>query len=136
MAHVGTTSASLRIFGDDLDPEEISLALGAEPTRCARKGEMEAGSPRKTPARTGFWQLTAADREPGNLDAQIKELLSMVSGDLGVWQNLAQQFGADIFCGFFMNQINEGGSLERETLEAMAHRRIALEFDIYAPSPD
>ncbi|WP_421846692.1 DUF4279 domain-containing protein [Novosphingobium sp.] len=97
---------------------------------------MEATSPRKIPARTGFWRLQVADREPGNLDAQIKELFSMVSSDLGVWQILTQRFRADIFCGFFMNETNEGGSLERDTLEAMAQRRITLEFDIYGPSSD
>lgn len=136
MAHVGITSAALRIFGDDLDPDEISLALGIEPTRWARKGELETTSPRKKPAKIGFWQLNSDYREPGNLDAQIQELFSMVSSDLDVWRNLTERFHADIFCGLFMNETNEGGSLERNTLEAMAHRRIALEFDIYGPSSD
>ncbi|CDO34425.1 DUF4279 domain-containing protein [Novosphingobium sp. KN65.2] len=72
MAKVGTTSAALRIFGDDLDPEEISLALGIKPTRWARKSELGIRSQNKKPARTGFWQLTTDVREPGNLNGQIK----------------------------------------------------------------
>src|SRR5689334_22424948 len=106
MAGISITSATLRIFGDDLVPDELTLALGTQPTRSGLKGEIEVvGRP---PAKTGFWNLSVQDREPGDLDAQITELFTMVSADLFVWRGIREKFVADIFCGLFMNETNEG----------------------------
>ena len=41
---VSRTTASLRIGGDDLDPDEITALLRCEPTNSHRKGDIEVGS--------------------------------------------------------------------------------------------
>ena len=136
MTRIVITSVALRIFGDDLIPEEITHALGAEPTRWAKRGEAEVSSPRKRLAKTGFWQLSMPDRQPGDLDAQINGLFTALTDDLSIWASLTERHGADLFCGLFMNETNEGVVLERETLQAIASRGLALNLDIYGPSVD
>src|SRR5436853_5658871 len=83
MANLHKSVASLRISGDALDPREISLLLGCEPTFGHRKGEIirHAQTGRERTARSGMWLLESQDREPGNLDGQVSEILSKLTGD-------------------------------------------------------
>lgn len=137
MAGVYETLASLRIFGDDLDPDEISALLGASPTSCAIKGQDRVGRDgiKRGVVRTGRWLLEAIPRQPEDLDSQIVELLSALTSDAAVWRRLAARFKADIFCGLFMKESNEGLGLRPETLEMVGSRGLSLGFDIYGPSP-
>ncbi len=132
MAAVSKTRASLRIFGDDLDPDEISALLGAPPTLSGKKGEVrvDARGVERT-ARTGRWLLQVTRRQPGDLDGQLVELLSPLTPDTGVWRSLVARFKADIFCGLFMDEGNEGLELRPETLEMIGSRGLSLGFDIY-----
>jgi len=134
MAAVYETVASLRIFGDDLDPDEISALLGASPTSSARKGEIRVSkSGRERTERTGRWLLEAVYRQPGDLDSQIAELLSPLTGDIAVWRRLVAQFEVDIFCGLFMKESDEGLDLRPETLEMLGSRGLSLGLCIYGP---
>jgi hypothetical protein len=45
---------------------------------------------------------------------------------------LAERFGVDLFCGWFMKFGNEGLSIAPGTLKALADRHIVLDLDIYA----
>lgn len=57
---------TLRIFGDDLVPSEVTALLGCEPTTAYSKGDVRIGS--KTGNRyvekTGRWSLSAEDMYP------------------------------------------------------------------------
>ena len=135
MAAIARTLASLRIIGDDLDPNEITKMLGAAPTQAARMGERRAGkSGREIVARTGSWRLEAAEREPGDLDAQLREIFAQVTSDLAVWSELRRHFRCDLFCGLFLDDGNESLDLEPETLGLIAARGLRLCLDIYGPT--
>ena len=130
------TRASLSFFGDNLDPDEISVLLGASPTSSARMGEAwvtPSDVESKSTARTGRWQREVAPRRPGDLDSQISELLSPLTPDIEVWRGLAAKFSARIFCGLFTEEGNEGFDLRPETLVMIASRGLRLGFDIYGP---
>jgi hypothetical protein len=43
MAVLSGSTASLRFFGDDLDPDELTKLLGCPPTKSASKGEEIVG---------------------------------------------------------------------------------------------
>ena len=83
MAHLSRSRATLRIAGEDLDPEEISRQLGCKPTTAQRKGEAivhrKAGHTRI--ALIGQWRLEAAPRDPEDIDGQISEILGLLSDD-------------------------------------------------------
>jgi hypothetical protein len=79
--------------------------------------------------------LKADECSPENLDGQIVELLSTLSGDPAVWRELAQ-FKPDIFVGLFLSSPNEGLTLRPETMAALGARGITLGLDIYCPDDD
>lgn len=138
MAVLSGSAASLRFFGDDLDPDELTKLLGSPPTKSERKGEEIVGkvSGQKRTARSGGWRLRAERREPGDIDTQISEILDQLTNDTGVWQDLTTRFRADIFCGLFLKDGNEGISLSNETLERLAVRGLTIDFDIYDSSDE
>ncbi len=124
---------TLRISGDTLHPTEISNLLGASPAHAAAKGDEIIGEQTGTRrvAKIGMWQLRAADREPEDLDGQIQELLSQVTSDLTVWQQIATRYQIDLFCGLFMGDTNDGLILSPASLVALGQRHIELQLDIY-----
>jgi hypothetical protein len=79
----------------------------------------------------GSWRRETERRSPGDLDAQIAELFAQLTDDLEVWNDLSRRFQADIFCGLFLNEFNEGISLSPETLAAVGSRGLSLDMDIY-----
>jgi len=123
---------TLRFFGDDLLPDEISALLGAIPTASHHRGQELKGSQSGVVriARTGSWRLSAPRREPEDLEAQIFEILDQLTGDLAIWKSLAR-FRPDLFCGLFMGSGNDGVSLSPRALLALGQRGIELGLDIY-----
>jgi len=137
MAHLQRAVASLRIAGDDLNPDQISTLLGAVPTHAQTKGqELPLKSGRTRIAQFGQWRLHAIDTEPENLDGQVAELLGKLTSDLVVWLDLACRFKIDLFCGWFMGGTNEGVTVSATTLKALGERGIELALDIYGPDTD
>lgn len=134
MASVHETKVSLRFFGDDLDPDEITRRLGRDPSTGIRKGEKwsvrEGVEPRPWP-RTGSWRLKAEVCQPGDLEGQIWALLQTLNDDPDIWQELTTRFTADLFCGLFMDGWNEGLSLSPKLMMALAARNLSIGFDIY-----
>jgi hypothetical protein len=133
MASLDRSAASLRIFGDELDPKELTLLLGCEPSGAERKGQEIVGrsTGKVRVAKTGSWRLSATKREPGNLDAQIEEILSKLSSDLSVWRMISERYRVDLFCGLFLNGENEGLTISSKSLSDLGNRGIELGFDIY-----
>lgn len=127
------TKAALRIWGDSLDPDEISRLLGASPTTCERKGDRLVGKNAryKGVAKTGGWRLVVADCNSGNLDAQIKELFAQLSSDLSVWREIGRMHRIDVFCGVFMKTENDGLVFNPTTLRILGERGARLDIDIY-----
>jgi Domain of unknown function (DUF4279) len=136
LAHLARSAATLRIAGDDLVPEEISALLGAEPTHAQRKGQELPSKSGVRIAKFGHWRLETKDREPEDLNGQVKELLDQLTTDLEVWQALSKRFEIHLFCGWFMNESNEGVGVSPSTMSLLAARGIELSLDIYAPTTD
>jgi hypothetical protein len=138
MASLERTAASLRIFGDDLDPKELWLLLGHEPSVAELKGQEIIG--RSTGnirvVKTGSWRLSATKQAPGNLDAQVEEILSKLSSDLNVWRKISERYRVDLFCGLFLKGGNEGLTISAQSLAALGNRGIEMGLDIYGGESD
>ncbi len=136
MAELYRSCASLRLFGDDLEPDEITRLLCCLPTSSQKRGEIirhrTDGGEHVAPR--GKWLLEENGCCPGDLDGQIHRLLGRVSADLSVWHDLVSRFRTDLFCGIFLQQWNEGFSLSPKVLSALGNRGIKLDFDIYIES--
>ena len=133
MGALWSTAVSLRFFGDALDPEQVTIALGHPPDAGIRRGELWRPSRRgrEVIARTGSWRREVPRREPGDLDDQIVQLLAPLTTDMAVWKHLTSSFEADIFCGLFLESMNEGLEISPQTLLAVGQRNLTLGLDIY-----
>jgi hypothetical protein len=78
-----------------------------------------------------MWCLASPEASPGDLDAQIKNILAKVTSGLSVWRALAAEFKMDMFCGLFMQNENEGLSFSAELLAMLGERGIEFSLDIY-----
>ena len=138
MAIIEKTSVSLRIFGDDLSPDSITDQLGHPPTYSEAKGEEIVGKKtgRVRVAKTGCWRLHAKEAVPGNLDAQITELLEKLTKEEKIWNKIASKYKIELFCGLFMGGEMEGEGISAENLLALGQRQIELSLGIYGPSED
>ncbi|MBL8269411.1 MAG: DUF4279 domain-containing protein [Steroidobacter sp.] len=134
MATINRTLATLRISGEDLDPEEVSTLLGHPAERSQKKGEEIIG--RSTGevriARFGIWVLKAPEAQPGDIDGQLNSILEKLTDDLSVWKQLSARFEMDLFCGLFMEGGMEGLCISPESLLRLGERGIELGLDIYA----
>lgn len=131
MSSLHKSAASIGFYGDDLDPSKITKGLG-EPTVGVQKGSnwlTQKGAEKV--ARTGFWRLAAEYCEPADLDGQINTLLDQLSNDLPAWRAFAKQFRGRVFCGLFLDESNEGSTLQPETLARIGERGLLLDLDIY-----
>jgi hypothetical protein len=124
--------ATLRLFGDDLVPENISASLGALPTESWHKDQeiVSASTGNVRIAKTGSWRIAAACREPEDLEAQVFELLDQLTNDFAVWDSLSS-YKPNLFCGIFMASGNDGLPLSSQAMLALGQRGIALDLDIY-----
>jgi hypothetical protein len=132
---IDQAKVSLRIFSDDLEPDEISCILNCEPTYKSKKGEIIVGpvTGNQRIAPIGMWSLESAEDESVDLEEQILTLLSRMSGDLNVWKALTQKYKVDLFCGLFLDEVNRSFWLTPEVLKAITERNLKIGFDIYAP---
>lgn len=128
--------ARLGFFGDELNPDEISQLLGANPTEAYRKGDAVAGrnSTIVRIAKTGRWSISATKREPEDLEGQIFELLNQLTQNMDVWSKLSTRYKTQLFCGIFMGSSNDGLPLSPKALFALGQRGITLDLDIYDAS--
>ncbi len=136
MSRFENSTATLRFFGDDLDPETITAHLGCSCTRYARKGEVAIGSVTSNEriAKTGSWLLSASDQNPADIDLQISEILTQLTDDLEVWRELTKKYQANVFCGLFMATGNDGLELSATTLMLLGERCLEVWLDVYDQS--
>jgi hypothetical protein len=135
MGALARSAATLRIGGDDLNPVEMTQLLGTAPTLARVKGELMKPVG-KAIARTGLWHLRAGDTKPANIDEQVAEILAKLPSDLGVWRSLIARYRVNLFCGWFMDQSDEGLELSPRTLSTLGDRGIELQVCLYAPTRD
>ena len=132
MGELFRSELTLRFFGDDLVPEEITCVLGRSPTVGVHKGGEWTTSRGVTKvARTGSWWLDVPAALPGDFDGQIQTLLATTTPDLEIWAALTTRYKADLFCGLFLKDGNEGISLSPATLRLAADRNLLIDFDIH-----
>ena len=137
MATISRCRASLRIFGDELVPEELSRLFDHFFTKGWIKGyQYSTSTGAVVVKKTGAWILEAEPSETGDFDSQISQLLSHTNVSLDAWASFAKKFEMDIFCGWFMHEPNEGIVVSPQTLLMLGERNIALSVDIYAPLGD
>ncbi len=136
MAAIGRVRVSLRVFGDSLEPEEVSALLGRDPTRCHRKGDPMGGKGVNAVEPTGAWILDSVLSEKAEIEEHVETLLSSVSNDSDEWDQLTSRFSASILCSAFLDQYNEGFEISPRLARSLSDRGLVIAFDIYSGDAD
>jgi hypothetical protein len=134
MSAIAKSTVSIRFFGEDLDPAEITRTLGREPSTHYRKGDKRTSAGREYERKCGAWIAAAEDKTPEAINDQLDDLFANMSQDMQSWLTLSSKYDADVFCGLFMDETNEGFSLRPATLQALASRGLEIDFDVYRPT--
>jgi hypothetical protein len=127
------TFASLRFYGDALEPEEISRRLALEPTDRACRGD-QATSPsgKIRTAPTGRWILeTQGQVDSTDLEQHVAWLLDRLEVTGIVPTTLPGVSQADVFCYWVSATGNGGPEFSPQTLARLARLQLTLGFDIY-----
>jgi Domain of unknown function (DUF4279) len=127
---VDESSISLRFFGEDLDPDELTQLLGVQPSIAYRKGDIFRGKKYDKIYEIGSWRLHVK-RSDMNLDDRINRLFDNLPSDLEVWHHLTIRFKTDLFCGLWMKRWNRCLDFKAETLQRIGERGLAIGLDIY-----
>ena len=135
MAAIARVRASLRVFGDVLEPEEVSALLGQPPIRSHRKGD-KCGSKGTSVEPTGAWILDSRISEKAEVEDHVESILALLTSDHDEWASLTERFSASILCGVFLDQYNEGFELSPRLCKELANRGLVIAFDIYSGDPD
>ena len=125
------------LYGDALDPAEISRLLCAEPHQAVRMGELVRGHNQQLRvAPTGRWNVTTGWETAPLLGRQIESLLVKMTNDLAVWREVEQRFETLVTVGGHFEDWTGGFFLPLTTLVALSERRLEIDFDLYANGSD
>lgn len=131
MAQVSRSKALLRITGQTLNPDEVSVLLGCKGSTMYSKGDVRKRAGREAERKFGHWSLRASQSEPECIDGQVMEILNKLNNNSEVWKQLANKYSIDMFCGIFMETSNEGMGISPKTLLELGSRGVMLVLDIY-----
>ena len=118
--------------GDDLDPNEVTEALGRAPTFAAKRGELRKSGQSTIRQPTGVWLFQLGDSKEWVLADAIRTLLKTLPPPTDVWAQLARRFELRISAGLFLEQWNRGCELSSELVAELAARHLGLDLDIYS----
>jgi hypothetical protein len=140
LAAIARVRVSLRVFGDSLEPEEVSALLGREPSQFHRKGDKIFKTSSTSSASgsvasiepTGAWILDSGLSEKAEIEDHVEALLSPISNDSDEWASLTSRFSASIICSVFLDQYNEDFELSPRLAQSLADRGLVIAFDIHS----
>lgn len=131
---IDEVNVTLALYSEKLEPQEISRALGVEPTRAHRRGEHPR--PNSPPAPSGAWLLTARGRDAEPAQAVIDRLLKQLPEDPAVWRDLRMRHDIQVRFGLHMTGWNKGFSISLKQVAHIAELGASMEFDIYSYGGD
>ena len=136
---IDAVNVTLALYSEELEPEEISRALGVEPTHAHRRGDHRRGeSPGSgiPPYSSGAWLLKEHGRDAEPAEAVIDRLLKQLPEDPAVWRDLSTRHDIQFRFGLHMTGWNKGLSIPLKQVTRIAELRASMAFDIYAYGED
>jgi hypothetical protein len=131
---IDEVNVTLALYSEELEPEEVSRALGVEPTSAHRRGESRA--PGRPPYLSGAWLLKVHGRDAAPSEAVIDQLLKQLPEDPAVWRDLSMRHDIQVRFGLHMTGWNKGLSIPSKQVMRIAELGASMEFDIYAYGED
>jgi hypothetical protein len=120
--------ATLRIFGDIPDLDELTRQLGVEPTYTHRRGERRG--PRSPPYQHDMWSYTAPLSENEPLAAHIDALWGRFRERKDYLLHLKKSLSVDVFLGYRSNCDCAGVGVPHTCLEMFVELEIPFGISI------
>ena len=133
---VDEATVSIRFFGDDLIPDDLTKLLQCKPTEAYEKGYVVTTTVRPRTEKTGRWFLTVERNSYQTLEEQIFELFEKLTDDLKVWENLNERFESSIYCGAWLKSWNRDAWFSSNLLKQIADRKLSIGLAIYCDCED
>jgi len=119
-------SATLRIFGDPLDFDEISRRLGVAPTRILRKGERRYSEV----VPDDMWQYAAPVDRSHHLEKHIDALWAAIKDAKDYLIALKESASVDVFLGYQSDSSNAGVTVSHTCLMLFMELEIPFSLSI------
>jgi hypothetical protein len=125
---------SLRILGDDLDPDFLTQQLGVAPTESGRRGEPNdrAGGGRPSSREIGLWIYRVSAAPDTELGDALDQLLAAMPQDATLWEELTSTYAVDVFCGVQLEADSQSTAIPADVLERLGRLGLALVFDLHS----
>ncbi|MBK8237075.1 MAG: DUF4279 domain-containing protein [Deltaproteobacteria bacterium] len=126
---VDACSATLCIYHEDLDPDEMTRRLGVNPTTAFRRGFQRRSASRPMPH--GAWLLRVSEPSLRTVEDQLHRLLMQLVVAPDIWATVVAEHRVRISVGLHMSAWNRGFALSPTILAAVAKLNVELDFDVY-----
>jgi len=121
-------SATLRIFGDGLDLDEISRRTGVEPTRIHHKGERRG--PRSPAFKHDMWSYSPPISEDRPLEEHITALWDQIRPARDYLLSLKKAATVDVSLGYRSNIDHAGVEVPHTCLEMFTSLEVPFGISI------
>jgi hypothetical protein len=122
-------SASLRIFGDVPDLDELTQRLGVAPTHAHRKGDLRGG-PTSPLYKHDMWMYTAPVQRTEPLHVHIDALWNTFKGHKQYLLLLKHDLTVDVFLGYRSNCDSAGVKVPYQSLEIFRELQVPFGLSI------
>jgi hypothetical protein len=127
---VDESGVCLAVYGEDLDPPDVTAIIGREPTSAHRKDDRHG--PRSPPYKGGAWLFELRGEAPQGPAELTATLLDQLPDDERVWAKLSDLYKVQLRYGIHMSGWNRGFDLPSGLAARIARLRATVMFDIYA----
>jgi hypothetical protein len=124
------TYATLRIYHDDLNPDDVSSRLRLVPSDSQKKGQILQAQ-REAPV--GAWFLSSQDHVPSrDVGRHIVWIIDQLSGREAMLKALQDEgYQIDLFCFWASANGHGGPELTHEIMQRLSSLKLNLGFDVY-----
>ena len=127
------SKASFCIYGDTLQPDEISRDLGLLATNSGIKGERPSRFPRARPLRTSIWILDSPLDDHLPLQDHLEWMVDTLEPKLDVVCGMVKQYDARLSCSYSSEHGQGGCTFDAALLERLANLHVPLVLNLYPP---
>ena len=120
---------TLRVYGNEMVPKDVSASLGCKPTESWARGDPMPSGPRFR--KISGWLLGAPATKSGKIDAQIDWIFSRLTRDMRVWRRLGSRYRMDLNAVIYLESWNRGLIFSPSSMAKVSRRGLSLGFDIY-----
>jgi hypothetical protein len=127
------THVSLRLFGEDLDPDAITKEVGITADKSYRNGEI-TGTKTRVLRKTGYWSVSSREHMDELVDtcAHLQWLIDIVDGRKAIFDSYrARGWRVDVWLGIHTSEGHGGPTIPSSIIRALGAIDLDVNLDLY-----